>query len=191
MRNPTTGTSWLMLLGCFKPQNNHTENDNFLSVKDYFPWGFLVPSSQTIFLLSYSFLLSYLPLPASFFNSVVSCPLFSLYDFLLSPCTWPFSKKKRTYLHYLCVCPQTDICLGLDSLMPLLKFILTHKKGNAYSSKAVTNMQGKIKYSLKVFLREPPSAHLFTTELGHQWIGNILIPVTMAKKPQTPWHFWE
>lgn len=72
--------------------------------------------------------------------------------------------------------------------MSLLKFILTHKKSNAYSSKVVTNSQVKIKYSLKVFLRESPYAHFFSSELGHQWIENILIPVIMGGKKKTKNH---
>jgi len=52
--------------------------------------------------------------------------------------------------------------------MSLSKFVPTSKKSNSYSSKMVTNLQGKIKYSLKISVREPPYAHFFIGELGHQ-----------------------
>ena len=95
--------TWDSLSLRYQSQNNHTENDNFLSVRDYFPWGFSVPSSQTIFFPSYSCLLSHLSSPLPLFSTQLS-PLFSpVFLSFCSPLILNPSVKRKEPNSIICV----------------------------------------------------------------------------------------
>lgn len=139
----------------YRSQNNHSESESLLGIKDYFPWGFSVPS-HSVFLPSCSCLLSHLSSPLLLiFNSLVS---FSLSSSPLVPSSLVQAREPTSIISD-CVSKWALL------LIELLKSILTSskRKSNYYGNKVVTNLQGKIKHSPKVFVRESPYAHIFAS----------------------------